>query len=79
MNILVLVQSLEKGGRTQRVTDTCQGLRERGHCVELVSLKQPPDWVVERYSRSPFTVMPRKPRLDLALLKKLTVHCRKKT
>ena len=45
MNVMEVVQSLEKGGRTVRFSDTVQGLRSRGVKVTPVCLSQPADWV----------------------------------
>lgn len=45
LRVLEVVQSLEKGGRTTRFTDTVSGLRARKITVLPLCLSQPVDWV----------------------------------
>ncbi|OMH25666.1 glycosyltransferase family 4 protein [Motiliproteus sp. MSK22-1] len=45
MNVMEVVQSLEKGGRTVRFSDTVEGLRQSGITVTPVCFSQPADWV----------------------------------
>lgn len=52
INILIAVNSLEKGGRTKRVVEEYEGLLQRGHNVTLVTFSQPPRWVLKQYASS---------------------------
>lgn len=45
LRVLEVVQSLEKGGRTTRFTDTVSGLREQNIYVLPLCLSKPLDWV----------------------------------
>lgn len=45
LRILEVVQSLEKGGRTKRYSDTIFGLREHNQSVTPLCLSQPKSWV----------------------------------
>ena len=45
LRILEVVQSLEKGGRTKRFSDTVFGLREHNQCVTPLCLSKPESWV----------------------------------
>jgi len=45
LRILEIVQSLDKGGRTKRYSDTIFGLREHKQCVTPLCLAQPKSWV----------------------------------
>jgi glycosyltransferase involved in cell wall biosynthesis len=45
LRILEVVQSLEKGGRTTRFSDTVSGLREHKHFVLPLCLSKPKQWV----------------------------------
>ncbi|SEL71017.1 Glycosyltransferase involved in cell wall bisynthesis [Colwellia chukchiensis] len=45
LNVLEVVQSLQKGGRTMRFTATVAGLRQNNHCVTAACLSCPEPWV----------------------------------
>jgi len=45
LRILEIVQSLEKGGRTKRFTDTVMGLRAHNQNITPLCLSQPEPWV----------------------------------
>ena len=64
---------MEKGGRTKRIHEELQGLRERGHDVRLVVFAEPPEWIRRRYPDSDtWTVLAkREGGRDLALIPKL--------
>ena len=64
LRILEVVQSLEKGGRTKRFSDTVLGLREHNQEVTPLCLSQPESWVniphieiIERENISPLTLI----------------------
>ena len=45
INLIIVVNSLEKGGRTRRILDEYAGILDRGHNPVLVSFSEPPEWV----------------------------------
>jgi len=64
LRILEVVQSLEKGGRTKRFSDTISGLRKHEQYVAPLCLSQPESWVeipaleiIERKSISAFQLI----------------------
>jgi len=65
LNILELVLSLEKGGRSVRFKDTIQGLREKGHTVVPLCLSRP----MADINIADLIVNIRKPGIDLPLIK----------
>ncbi len=69
----MVVNSLEKGGRTKRIVEEFLGLKARGHAVTLVGFSTPPAWVSEYYSHSEEWVIYNKSsaRFDILLLFKL--------
>lgn len=83
LRILEVVQSLEKGGRTKRFTDTVIGLRQHKQIVTPLCLSQPESWVeiptleiIERQSISAFQLI----KKIRALIKKHNIqvihaHC----
>lgn len=54
--ILILVQSLEKGGRTKRILQTRERLQALGHRVELAVMAEPPAWVLEQFELRDYQV-----------------------
>ena len=50
MNVLELVQGMEKGGRTQRILDTATGLDSMGWNVRILPMVAPSTRVVESYT-----------------------------
>jgi glycosyltransferase involved in cell wall biosynthesis len=83
LRILEVLQSLEKGGRTKRFTDTVIGLRQHKQIVTPLCLSQPESWVeiptleiIERQSISAFQLI----KKIRALIKKHNIqvihaHC----
>lgn len=83
LRILEVVQSLEKGGRTKRFSDTISGLRKHKQYVAPLCLSQPESWVeipaleiIERKSISAFQLI----KKIRALIKKHNIqvihaHC----
>ncbi len=73
INIVIVVNSLEKGGRTKHIVEEYLGLQERGHSVSLVSFSAPPQWVIHHYRGNASWVLfkKNKSKLDVLLLLKL--------
>lgn len=67
LRVLEVVQSLEKGGRTTRFTDTVSGLREQNVFVLPLCLSKPVDWV----DINNLKVMERKDGLNWRLIFKI--------
>lgn len=49
MRVLEFVISLEKGGRTKLISELSHHLQARGHRVKILTLTDPPRWVMESY------------------------------
>jgi glycosyltransferase involved in cell wall biosynthesis len=49
MKILQAVLSFEKGGRTRRIVDLSEGLKDKGHEVVFFALSSPPDWIQQKH------------------------------
>jgi len=73
INIVIVVNSLEKGGRTKHIVEEYLGLQKRGHSVSLVSFSAPPRWVIRHYRGSASWIIfkKNKSKLDIFLLLKL--------
>ena len=70
INILIVVNSMEKGGRTKRISEEYLGLKKLGHNVKLVTFSQPPRWVLKHYEDSENWIIRKKSktRFDFVLL-----------
>jgi glycosyltransferase involved in cell wall biosynthesis len=64
-HILILVQGLEKGGRTKRIAETAQGLIESGYQLTVASMTPIPEWVKLQHQQVQLQELPRQPKLDL--------------
>ena len=67
MRIMEVVQSLEKGGRTVRFSDTVSGLRNQGHIVFPICFSTPAEWV----SITDLEILPRKGGINWKLVYEL--------
>ncbi len=76
--ILEMVQSLERGGRTKRLCQTAEALQNHGYHIKILTLKQPPDWVVDQYFTGfDWQCMPRPSQFSLTFLLKLVAYVKR--
>ena len=69
LNLLILVQSLEKGGRTKRILQEKRGYEAQGYQVTLAVMAPPPQWVKDSYSDSDqWQILTKRPKFDLLLI-----------
>ncbi len=49
MNILIVAQAFNRGGRTKRIYDLVQGLLSKGHKVHILTFAEAPDWTKVKF------------------------------